>query len=409
VQRRAAALHALDERLVTEVEAFALARFGSEARGWIRDFEDPSQVLSLAIPWSVYHFQIQGRPAFEWYLEEEKPKPGSEERRWLDAQRAAWLSVWEVTEVRPGEGLTLRDLLTDEQRRVQEVLATETLVKRDCVLARVVEMDDNAVLGGVHPRPLPPAAAAEIVRRARTRLRRKGAVPPERLRDEKLGRYLIRRWEEAVADLESLWSKPPQLRNMDGEPIILTTDHFELTPGTRDDVAARLAALDGVLALEGAADPTYDFLRDGTLVGQARLSGDALRLETNSVARADALRRRIEDACAELVRHRAREHTDPLSEPVQRDAAERPRGRSEAPSPEAQQLVLDFKRAHYAGWADEALPALGGKSPREAVSTPAGRGAVDVLLKDMENREERLPPGERFDFSELRRELKLDD
>jgi len=312
-----------------------------------------------------------------------------------------------VIEVRPGEGLRLRDLLTEEERRVQEILATETLVKRDCILARVVELDDTAVLGGTHPRPLPPAPAAEVVRRTRGRLRRKRAVPPDRLREEKLGRYLIRRWEEAVVQLDRRWSQPPELRNTDGEPFVLTTDHFEIAPGGRGDVAARIAALEGVLPPDpGDAEPTYDFLRGDTLLGQARVTGDGLRLETNSVARADALRHRIEKACAGLVRHRAREHSDPLSEPLRRDAADRPQ---DAPPPEAQQLVLELKRSHYAAWPEESLPALGGKSPLEAVQTPAGRGAVDVLLKEMENLEERSPSGERFDFSELRRRLKLDE
>jgi hypothetical protein len=136
------------------------------------------------------------------------------------------------------------------------------------------------------------------------------------------------------------------------------------------------------------------------------LSGDRIRIETNSIARANDLRQRVEEACVDLVRHRAREHTDPLSEPVRRELAERP---EETPPLEAQQLVLELKRSHYAGWPDEALPALGGKSPREAARTSAGRGAVDVLLKEMENLEQRSPSGERFDFSGLRRELKLDD
>jgi hypothetical protein len=420
VESRAAALHALDEQVVMEISGFAFARFGLEAQGWTRDFDDPAQVLPLAIPWAVYHFQVQGRAAFEWYLEEEKPRPRSDVRRWLDAQRAAWLSVWEVSEVRPGEGLTLRDLLTDEKRRVHEVRATTTLRKRDCILSRVVELDDTAVLGGTHPRPLPPAEAAEIVRRARNRLRRRRAVPPERLRDAKVGRYLIRRWEEAVGALESVWSKPQQIRNTDGEPLILTADYFELAPGARDQVAARLSDVDGVLPPDhNDAEPSYDFLREprpgaraaqgAVLLGRARLSDERLVLETNSVARADALRRRVEEACAELVQHRVREHIDPLSEPVRGEAATSARRSEDAPAADVEQLVLDFKRGHYAGWADEELPALDGKSPREAVRTPAGRGAVDVLLKDMENREQQSPSGERFDFSELRRELGLDE
>jgi hypothetical protein len=417
---RAAALHALDEHLKTEISAFALDRFGFEARAWARDFDTPAESLALGIPWSVYHVGVRGRPPVEWYVQEEKPRPGSDERRWLDAQRAAWLSVWEVTDVCAGESLGLRDLLSGAERRVQEVLGTEVLVKRDCILARVVELDDVAIIGGTHPRPLPPSEAAEVVRRARSRLRRKRAVPPERLRDEKLGRYLIRRWEEAVTGLERVRARAPELRNTDGEPLILTTDHFELAPGARPEVASRLATLDGVLPPDrGDPEPSYDFLRDAapgstsgpgaTLLARARLSDARLTLETNSVARADAIRRRIEETCGALVRHRAREHSDPLSEPVQREAAQQPRPKAPALPPEARQMVLDFKRAHYAGWSDEALPALGGRSPREAMRTPAGRAAVDVLLKDMENTEQRSPPGERFDFSELRRTLELDE
>jgi hypothetical protein len=209
----------------------------------------------------------------------------------------------------------------------------------------------------------------------------------------------------------------PELRNTDGEPLILTTDHFEIAPGAGGDVTARIAALDGVLPPDpDDADASFDFLRDprsqsppargATLLGSLRLCGDRIRIETNSIARADALRQRVEEACGELVRHRTREHTDPLSEPIQRELAKRP---EETPPPEAQRLTLEFKRSHYAGWLDEALPALGGKSPRAAVRSSAGRGAVDVLLKEMENLEQRSPPGERFDFSELRRRLKLDE
>jgi hypothetical protein len=52
---------------------------------------------------------------------------------------------------------------------------------------------------------------------------------------------------------------------------------------------------------------------------------------------------------------------------------------------------------------------LAGKTPREAARTAQGRSAVDVLLKDMENHEQRSARGVAFDFSELRRELRLDD
>lgn len=52
---------------------------------------------------------------------------------------------------------------------------------------------------------------------------------------------------------------------------------------------------------------------------------------------------------------------------------------------------------------------VGLKPPREALRTPAGRAAVDVLLKEMENMEERAPAAERFNFAALRAKLGLDD
>jgi hypothetical protein len=141
------------------------------------------------------------------------------------------------------------------------------------------------------------------------------------------------------------------------------------------------------------------------VIGRAWLSGAELRVETNSTVRADALLERIEAACGDLICHRVRDHSDPLS------SAQPPAefvSSGSAPPPEAQQLVLDFKAQHYADWLDQPLPALAGRTPREAAQTPSGRSEVDVLLKEMENLEQRMPADARFDFSQLRTELALD-
>ena len=311
--------------------------------------------------------------------------------------------------------LTLRDLLSGETRQVQEASGSQTLVVRDALLARIVEHDGGALLCGSHPRPLPPAYAAEVVRRARGRLRRRRAVPVERLRDAALGRYLIRRWEEAVAELDVRVAMPLDLRNTDGDPLLLTVDHFQVTPGARPSVEARLAALDDVHPPGPAEDPpVYVFLRPGqsgpedgeaTVIGHLRITDTTLKLETNSRARADALRERVEATCGESIKYRIREHTDPRSPKVAADA------RDEAdvpPPPEVASVLFEFKKRHYATWPDEPLPALAGETPRAAVQTAAGRAAVDVLLKDMENREHRSAQGAPYDFTDIRRQLRLD-
>ena len=206
----------------------------------------------------------------------------------------------------------------------------------------------------------------------------------------------------------------PELANTDGDPLILTTDHFEIAPGARPEVEEKLAALSDVEPPTPGEDPAYVFVRRGparhgnlenTVIGRALVSERVLRLETNSRERADALRRRVETACGGRIRHRGREHADPLSG---KGAHPLPESAAEPLSPVPEQLVVELKQRHYADWTDQPLPALHGKTPQEAVRTAEGRAAVDALLKDMENRERRMQPDVAFDFSQIRRMLRLE-
>ena len=176
---------------------FAIEESGNAWGAFADNFHNLRQAVSLAAPWSVYDFEVDGRTAVEAYLDGHGRRCTPDERAWLNAQRTAWLSVWEVLAVKPGETVTLRDLLSDEQRTVLEKRGSLILAPRDALLGRVVDHDGLSVLCGMHPRVLPPGNASEIVRLARERLRCK-AVQIDRLRNAAFGRYLIRRWEEAV-------------------------------------------------------------------------------------------------------------------------------------------------------------------------------------------------------------------
>ena len=403
--------HELDERLVLRLTRFALDRFGERWKAFEGDFTDAIATASLAWPWSVYGFEVDGRTVADAYRDAHGRRRPPEEHRWLDAQRAAWLSVWEVEAADPGKTLTLRDLLSDERRTVWETRASETLVRRDAVLGRVVDHEGVSVLCGLHPRPLPPLHAAEVVRRARGRLRRPRAVPVERLRDASLGGYLIRRWEEAVEDCDARGAIPRDLRNQDGDPLLFTVDHFEVTPGAVRAVDIRIAGIDGAWQEQSEGDSaTWTFVRpddppggdgDGIVVGRVELNATELRAETNSRARADTLRERIEAACGARIRHRAREHTDPVA--LVKGAENAPR---EPASAEEERVVAEFKARHYADWPDRPLPGLNDRTPRECVQTAAGRRAVHLLLKHMEHLEHR-GAGQPFDFSTIRRDLGL--
>ena len=71
-------------------------------------------------------------------------------------------------------------------------------------------------------------------------------------------------------------------------------------------------------------------------------------------------------------------------------------------------MLREVKEAHYREWIDTPVPALGGKTPRAAMRSARSREKLDLLLREIENRENRLPAAERFDIARLRQELGLD-
>src|SRR2546430_1818768 len=149
--------------------------------------------------------------------------------------------------------------------------------------------------------------------------RRSRGAPPLRAVSRAARRSSIRararvaRWEETS---EALHHRPlPELRNTDGDELLLTVDRFSLVSGARAEVAARLTALHGVEISEEDGALLVTFTRpgnemheswDNTLVGNAKLGADEMKVETNSRQRADALRQRLEEACAGLLMHRIR-------------------------------------------------------------------------------------------------------
>ena len=413
-----AALHALDAELSLSILRFARERFPAESRELVAAWADDPVDGQLLAPLSLHHTPIGGEPVASQFLTERAAQLTSTEQAWLEAQRAAWLSVWEVRDVRPGKGLTVKDLLTEEIREVAEVSGSKGLSKREAVLGRVVVCERTAVFAGLHPRPLTPGYAAWVVDEARRRLRRKTAVPVARLRDDRFVQHLVELWEEAVEDMLEGASQPPRLSNTDGDDLLLTVDHFEVDPAFRREVLERIATLEEAEPVdrEEGAD-VIRFVRhgrigssplDSTLIGRVWAREGKLRIETNSVRRADRLRARVEAGCGEQIRFRTREHTDPTAPPVM-ERAKRAAGPPREVPPEADAVIRAFKEHHYADWADVPLPGLAGRTPREAVRSTAGRREVDLMLKDMERSESRQPEAQRYDIGLLRKQLGLRD
>lgn len=396
-----------------------LARAISEYLGYEDADADSDLIegeLQLVIPWVLYHYHsaVGDVPMAHQMREAQGARLSPELRQLLDAQLQAWLSVWEVLAVRPGVGMTLKDLLTGEQRFVYEVSGTKGLVARDALLARVVDCNGVSFMAGLYPRVLPPNEADLVVRDLRRVCRvRTKPVKVEKLRDVNIQLELLDRWRMGVEEMDQ--PKPlPTLCNTDGDLLMLTTDHFEIVADHVGDVTEQLARLTGAgQPLEEDGETVIVVTRPGnakinalevTVIGRLVIAGTLLKAETNSTRRADALRLAIETQLRERVRHRMRDESSPAALMNSALAASPSRvvGRPEVIPPEFKAIARQMKESHMMGWVDEQIPALGGLTPREAAATPRSRVQLDLLLRDFENHEARLPEDERFDMRRVR-------
>lgn len=418
--QRAAALHGLDARLIEDIFRFGRRKF---PEAWIRNiaavesFERGPTGAQLTVPWLAFHAAFDGRSLVERFLQASGSQLAPDERGWLEAQRAAWLSVWEVVGVEPGRSVAVRGMLTGEERVVLDPAASLGLARLDAVLGRVVDHQGLHLFCGLHPRTLTPSAAAQVVAAVCEQL---GVAAPglaaARLRTEDAALALLVKWDEVVREKLDA-GRRARLRNAHGHAILFTEDHFLFDAARRDQLVARLATIarrEEVGSGVGDAAPQGGALRfavtrpahagtiglDSVLVATIAVDDGRLKVETNSRERADEIRREVERVCAGLVRHRARSHSDPRSEPNLADAS--CRGPKAAAPPEMQVLVREHKRRHYEAWPDHPLPALDGLTPRQAAKEEGSRQRLVLLLRDMENAEERCPPADRFDFASLR-------
>jgi hypothetical protein len=411
-------LHELDHRLFLDIGHWAGRRFRAVMETCLDDYpidiEEREEHGPLFAAWMFYECKVEGRALASWYLEERGRNLMAHERAWLTAQLESWLSVWEVLEVDLGNSIRLRDLLTGAERTVSEARGSTDLSPHLLLLARVVDHAGLSVLVGSHPAPLTPDIGKQTVGRIRSELELGKQVTPEELREGERPTVIIEIWEDAV---EALQNRPlPRLQNTDGEDLVLVKDHYKLLgSGARAAVAAGLADLRDVEP-PGADErhPCYRVTRENakgsamesTLIATVTLKARSMVVETNSRQRADTLRGRLEDSFGACLRFDRRDEQDAMDAMAKQKARPRQPERT-LEGPEADALLLDFKKRHYATWADDSLPALDGLTPREVAAQPKYRARLDTLLKEMEYHESQEPADRRFDFGPIRRELGL--
>jgi hypothetical protein len=422
VEPHRAPVHDAGLKLVQRIGQWAFDRFGSEfeAAGNDLGLDDVEAGLQFIVPWVIFHHKFQGNPAVEWFALEEAENISRRERELIDAQRQSWLGIWEVRETVPGKSMILADLLSGEKRLVQEASASRTLVARDVIMGRVVDFGDSSVIDGMYPHALPPDEASRVVATVLKVLKSKPSVPIEWLREHLTSRLIVATWRIAVDDYAERRSTPPRLQNTDGDLFRLTVDRYRFAPADRNTIEAAVGTLKNSFQIEEHDDGTRSitFFKignrqhehwDNTTTGVVVTSKNELRIETNSTRRGNALRKQIEKACRGLITGHQRTQTDAAELFAASRENETPRARPEPVDPEVQSVIRNEKMSFYENWINTPVPALGGKTPKQALRSIRGRAALDALLKTIENREAREPAATRYDVNILRRALKMED
>lgn len=176
---------------------------------------------------------------------------------------------------------------------------------------------------------------------------------------------------------------PPELLTREGQPVVFCTARFVVA-----DVDAAWARLGATLDA-GDADPAV--LTDTVAVdddddefivrGWIRRTGDGLEIETNAEERFERLLSLVRSAApsAELVE----QSRTPAAQALAEGRLPSPPGAASSLTPEQLGLLLAEQGEKIEQrWLDESVPALGGRTPREAAADPAARGELEALLDD---------------------------
>jgi SEC-C motif len=374
-------------------------------------FDDDSPYSVLFFTWFLYDWlpdphdtevppSAHGVTAAQAYLARAGDRLDAIAQRYVDACRATPFSFHEVIDSRAGHGMRLRDVMTGTETEVMEKTASRSLRACDIVFAKAVPIEGIALIEGMGPVAVPPMHKPALIE-LRHKLGTHGDLfGVERLREydiELRGLYL------SLADAQ-LNPAPPELRNTDGEPIEWHTLVFDLdAPETAVGQLSDLAA--GVSEPQIERDAAGQLLRaelawakpgnamhkdwDNTTLGHIRIDGTRLTAEVNSARRAAALRKLIEDRLGDSARLKPSivQSVQSMLERAPAPQVQGPRDRKQAElaaQPEVQAALQEHLRRHYRGWVDTQLPALGKRTPREAVRDPDGREAVEALIRQIE-------------------------
>lgn len=307
------------------------------------------------------------------------------QRRWIEQLRRQPLRLFDITEVIRGVGMRLCDALETEAAplMVQEKSGSASASVGGLIGVRLMEVDGHYALSGA-AYPFAPLMNATLLAELRDAAG-DPALPTESL-PQVLSAIIRRNW---IAQYARPMPLPTVVDAHSGEPLLFVTDHYRVIDR---------AALAGALAAQPdiEATPAGGWVRlldcdDGqtrqTMAINPGKAADRIEVFYKTQTAADDGRAWFEELAGPAVAFVARALSDPKGlmrnmPPVA--AGKKPPAMPDLPPAVIADAIEQALRRSYANWCDEPIPALGDKTPRAAIKTPAGLERVKGLLRSYE-------------------------
>lgn len=366
----------LYQELLSEEEQFMVAELD----------EDTLECLQINMTdWLLAEGDIHARGGLrrinDYLLSPAGPRLNAAQRDWIQQMGQRPIRLYDVTDVVQGQQMTLCDALDKEAEPVVviEHSGTRNLEPGALLGCRILRSGDHFEMSGsaylfsllTGPRVL------ALVREHQEAFGHQLDAP------RSIGLIILLEWLQQ-------WLKPAPMPNVidhySGEPMKMITDHYRV-----NDEALLAQALGKQADVEGDRQEGWSRLMDCT-DGEVRASvhinpgkkTDQLELFYRTQRYADEGKQWFEDlvgASVTFIKRDVLDTQDALKRSKQSAAA------VASPHIDATtmaQLMSEAIRRTYANWADEPIPALNHKTPRQAIQTSAGLERVKGLLRSYE-------------------------
>jgi hypothetical protein len=324
-------------------------------------------------------------------------------RRYMESLLIMPFTFFEVMACDPGEGMTLRDILTQEEHAVTERSASKGLARADLLFGQLAAVDNLTMLEASNAYAIAPMEKAQVIE-----LRARMAAD-----HPLITRQILRDYDFELLDIfhrihdRAFHPQMPSVHNTDDDPLVPHKLVFDLkvSPQAAFDALKHLAVdqseaqvlEDTTRDISGRMiQATLRWTRRGnkmhagwdvTTLGTITIDGARLTAEVNSAVRANTLRPLIESALGDGVRYRASEiqSLDKALAGLRAAGGAKPSAAAEeskrlAQLPEVRAKITAMMAAHWEHWVDQRIPMLGDRTPLDAVKDADGREIVESIV-----------------------------